>query len=227
MPIVHGMSVTPLLPDDPEECRRLFLDLLRRNEELRQQARGAQEQADDARKQVSDMQKRAEDAQRRIDELQRVLEATAADYSDLQEKHAELAEALALLRRYVFGPRRERLVDDPGQRHLFDLHDAAIEPVTPTPPEPDTTATGPAPRAARPRGRNSLDHLPHIRVEHDLPEAEKTCSCCGGMKQRIGEDLSRELEFIPEKLEVRLIFYSSSPVFDVTPFAMGRSSSSS
>jgi transposase len=197
MPIIHGMSVTPLAPDDPQECRRLLLDLLRRNEELRRQAEDAQEQAEDA-------QKQAEDARRRIDELQCVLDETAADYSELQDRHAELAEALALLRRYVFGPRRERLVDDPGQGHLFDLHDAAIEPVTPTPPEPDTTATGPAPRAARPRGRNSPDHLPHIRIEHDLPEAEKTCSCCGGMKQRIGEDLSRELEFIPAKLEVRV-----------------------
>jgi transposase len=197
MPIIHGMSVTPLPTDDPEECRRLLLDLLGRNEELRQQAEDAQEQADDA-------QKQADDARRRIDELQRVLDETAADYSELQDRHAELAEALALLRRYVFGPRRERLVDDPGQGHLFDLHDAAIEPVNSTPPEPDTAATGASTRAARPRGRNSLDHLPHIRVEHDLPETEKTCSCCGGMKQRIGEDLSRELEFIPAKLAVRV-----------------------
>jgi transposase len=184
------MSVTPRLPDDPEQCQQLLHDLLRRNDELRQQAEDAHRQA--------------EDAQRRVDELQRVLEATAADYSELQERHAELAEALALLRRYVFGPRRERLVDDPGQGHLFDLHDATIEPVTPTPPEPDTAAAGASPKVARPRGRNSLDHLPHNRVEHDLPEAEKTCPCCGGAKQRIGEDLSRELEFTPAKLEVNV-----------------------
>jgi transposase len=60
------------------------------------------------------------------------------------------------------------------------------------------------PRAARVSSRNSLDHLPHTRIEHDLPEDEKTCSCCGGAKQRIGEDLSRELEFTPAQLEVKV-----------------------
>jgi transposase len=182
------MSVTPHLPDDPGECQRLLGDLLHRNDELRQQAENAQRQA--------------VDAQCRIDELERVLEETAAEYSQLQEKHAELAETLALLRRYIFGPRRESLRDDPGQGHLFDLHDTAIEPEAATSPEPETAAPVPAPKAARPRRRTSLDHLPHRRVEHDLPEDEKTCSCCGGAKQRIGEDLSRELEFTPANLEV-------------------------
>ena len=191
------MSVTSTLPENPEECRSLLLDLLRRNEELRRQAEDAREQAEDA-------QKQAEDARRLNDELRRVLDQTAVDYGELQARHAELAEELALLRRYVFGPRRERFIDDPGQGHLFDLLDAAIEPVVPTPTEPDTPTSESKPKKPRPRGRNSLDHLPHIRIEHDLPEAEKTCPCCGGMKHRIGEDLSRELEFIPAKLEVRV-----------------------
>jgi transposase len=178
------MSVVPSLPDDPEQCQRLLLDLLRRNDELRQQA---------------------QDAQRRVDELQRVLDATAADYSQLQEKHAELAETLELLRRYVFGPRRERFHDDPGQGHLFDLHDTALESEAVAPlTEPDTAASAERPKAARPQRRASLDHLPHNRIEHDLPEAEKICSCCGGAKHRIGEDLSRELEFTPAKLEVNV-----------------------
>src|SRR3954451_13544084 len=108
------MSVPPPLPDDLEHCQRLLRDLLRRNDELRQQA---------------------EDAQRHVAELQRILDATAADYSLLQEQHAELPETLALLRRYVFGPRRERLHDDPAQGHLFALHDELLEDaaVTPTP----------------------------------------------------------------------------------------------
>src|SRR5512135_2253027 len=129
------------------------------------------------------------DLLRRNDELQRVLEATAADYSQLQEKHAELAETLALFRRYLFGPRRERLRDDPGQGHLFDLHDTAFAPETAASTAPDTASPVQRPKAAGTKRRTSLDHLPHIRIEHDLPEDEKICSCCGGAKQRIGEDL--------------------------------------
>ena len=184
------MSVTLLLPDDPEQSQRLLDDLLSRNDELRRQA--------------EDAQRRAEDAQRRIDELQRVLDATAADYNQLQEKHAELAETLALLRRYIFGPRHERFHDDPGQGHLFDLHDTVLPIQAAATPEPDTAPPGDRTQPTRPKRRTSLDHLPHNRIEHDLPEADKTCPCCGGLKHRIGEDLSRELEFTPAKLEVNV-----------------------
>ena len=188
--IIHDMSVLPHLSGDPDESQRLIADLLRRNEELQRQAQDAQRQA--------------QDAQRRVDELQRVLEQTAADYSQLQEDHAELAEILAQLRRYVFGPRRERHVDDPNQGHLFDLLDAVIEPKTDAPTEPDAALLQPQSKAPRPRRRLALDHLPQNRIEHDVPEDEKTCSCCGGAKRRIGEDLSRELEFTPAKLVVNL-----------------------
>jgi transposase len=181
------MSVTPRLPDDPVECRRLLDDLLRSHDELRQQAEAERQRADAAA--------------RRIDELERILDQTAADYERLKEEHAELAETLALLRRYVFGPRRERRLDDPDQGHLFDLPEFAPEP---TPPRPLDDAAPPRPRPARSPRRTRLDHLPHIRIEHDLTEEEKTCSCCGGPKQRIGEDESRELEFIPARLEVKV-----------------------
>jgi transposase len=191
------MSVLPSLPDNPESCQRLLDDLLRRNDELRQQA-------EEAQRQVEDAQHKADAARRRIDELERVLDQTAADYHQLQEKHAELAETLALLRRYIFGPRHERFHDDPTQGHLFDLHDTVLPIQAAASPEPDTAPPSDQPKPARPKPRTSLDHLPHNRIEHDLPEAEKTCPCCGGAKHRIGEDLSRELEFTPAKLEVNV-----------------------
>src|SRR5579885_2440607 len=93
--LIHIMSVEPNLPDDPGQCRRLLHDLLCRNDEL-------QRQAEDARRQAEKTERQAEEARRRIGELERVLEATAADYSRLRQEHAELAETLALFRRYIF-----------------------------------------------------------------------------------------------------------------------------
>jgi transposase len=190
------MGVTLQLPGDPTECRRLLEDLLSRNDGLRQQAETAGQRADDA-------QRRADDAQRRIDELERALDQTAAQYDRLKQEHAELEETLALLRRYIFGRRRERFLDDPGQGHLFDIPEFIVEP-EPAPPIPANDPAAPQPKAARPPRRTRLDHLPHIRIEHDLSEPEKTCSCCGGPEQRIGEDESRELDFIPARLEVKV-----------------------
>jgi transposase len=184
------MSVTPLLPDNPGDFQRLLDDLLRRNDELRRQAESAQQQA--------------EDAQRRIGELQRVLDQTAADYDQLMQQHTELSETLALLRRYIFGQRRERFTDDPGQGHLFDIPEIIAEPEPAVPTSPDDNAAAQRPTAAKPPRRTRLDHLPHIRIPHDVPECEKTCSCCGGPKTLIGEDESRELDFIPARLEVKV-----------------------
>src|SRR5437868_5295912 len=129
------MSVMPHMPDDPAECRRLLEDLLGRNDALRQQAETARERADVA-------QQRADVARRRIDELERVLDQTAAEYDRLQQEHAELAQALALLRRYLFGRRRERFLDDPGQGHLFDIPEFIAG--------PEPAAPGPADDAAAP-----------------------------------------------------------------------------
>jgi transposase len=190
------MSVTLHLPDDPGECQRLLEDLLRRNNELRQQAEIAQQQA-------TRVQQQADDAQRRIDELERVLDQTAAEYDQLKEQHAELAETLALLRRYIFGQRRERFTDDPGQGHLFDIPEIIAEPEPAAPTAPDAAAPQRSTTTRTPR-RTRIDHLPHIRIPHDVPEEEKTCSCCGGPKTCIGEDESRELDFIPARLEVKV-----------------------
>jgi transposase len=194
------MDMASLLPDDPAECRRLLGDLLRSHDALRRQAEDERQRAEDERQRAEDERQRAEEIHRRVDELERILEATAADYDRLKEEHAELAETLALLRRYLFGPRRERHVDDPGQGHLFDL------PAEPEPAEPAMTddAPSPRPRPARTPRRARFEHLPHIRIEHDLTEAEKTCSCCGTPKVRIGEDESHSLEFIPARLEVHV-----------------------
>src|SRR5580704_315288 len=121
------MDMASLLPDDPADCRRLLEDLLRSRDALRRQA-------EDERQKAEDERQKAEDIRRRVDELGRILAATAEDYDRLKEEHAELLETLALLRRYLFGPRRERCADDPDQGHLFDLlAEPGPQPLAPTP----------------------------------------------------------------------------------------------
>jgi transposase len=137
----------------------------------------------------------------RAAELSRVLEETAASYGELQTTHLAALEELSALKRWIYGRRTEKLVEGDGQRHLFDL-------------ESSTTSApllGPTPESQRPSaaGRRrhrelDLDKLPHFRHEQDLSEADKQCSGCGRAKDRIGQDESRILEYVPAKLEVHV-----------------------
>jgi transposase len=137
----------------------------------------------------------------RAAELSRVLEETAASYGELQATHQAALEELSALKRWIYGRRTEKLAEGEGQRHLFDLEpsvpSAPLLELTPEPP--------PLPASSRRRRRGlDLDKLPHYRHEHDLSEADKQCSGCGRLKDRIGQDESRVLEYVPAKLEVHV-----------------------
>ncbi|WP_081964890.1 IS66 family transposase [Legionella norrlandica] len=53
----------------------------------------------------------------------------------------------------------------------------------------------------KPKRRALPDDLPHEVIEHDITELDKRCAC-GSMKQRIGEEVSEQLEIIPAQLKV-------------------------
>ncbi len=145
-------------------------------------------------------------ADQRIQDLLAALGQANVAYETLQQEHESIKQEMELLRqeleryrRHVYGRRSERL-DDPGQGHLFEFGGNAED-------APDAPLEAPAIAASRkPRRSRKLDfsRLPQVRIEHDVPEADKACSCCGRPKTRIGEDERRELEFIPAKLELRL-----------------------
>jgi transposase len=140
-----------------------------------------------------------------VDDLRAALDQAAELHDRAAREHErtveELRRQLDLYRRYVFGPRRERLIEAPGQGHLFEV--AADGGDIPPPLEPPAHAPGAAPRPRRSR-RPDYDRLPQVRIEHDVPEAEKSCSHCGEAKARIGEDEARVLEFIPARFELQV-----------------------
>ena len=131
-------------------------------------------------------------------ELSRVLDETAASYEELQETHQAALDELNALKRWIYGRRTEKLVEGEGQRHLFDLE----SPGTSAPPFEPTPESQRIPTARRHRREFDLDKLPHFRHEHDLSEADQQCSGCGRTKDRIGQDESRILEYVPAHFHV-------------------------
>jgi len=135
-------------------------------------------------------------------------EAAAQLESQAERLHAERQAAIdeavkaavaALLRRY-YGPRSEKF--DPRQLLLFGqmveqlpLDEASIA---------DEAGERLVTRRVKKRhehGRSPLpEHLERIEIEHDLDD--KACPACGCERQRIGAEVSEQLEYFPASFKV-------------------------
>src|SRR6516225_4539963 len=118
-------------PTDPDTCHEL----------LRQLA----QQVDDLQAALEDRQAALEDRQAALDHATKIHDQIVQEH---QQTIAELRHQLELYRRYVFGPRRERLVEAAGQGHLFELDEAELPALPPEPPVPEP---GPPARLRRSR----------------------------------------------------------------------------
>jgi transposase len=174
-------------PTDARKCH----DLLN---QLAQQVDSLQAALDQSKK-LHDQQ--VEDFEAALDEAAKLHEQSVQEHEQSVE---ELRRQLELYRRYVFGPRRERLVEARGQGHLFEL-DGAESLVVPL--ALPTTDHRPPTRTRRSR-KPDFDRLPQVRIEHDVPEADKVCAHCGEAKARIGEDERRVLQYIPARYELEV-----------------------
>ena len=68
-----------------------------------------------------------------------------------------------------------------------------------------TPATDHSPPTRTRRSRKpDFDRLAQVRIEHELPDAEKVCAQCGEAKARIGEDERRVLQYIPARYELEV-----------------------
>jgi|ETNmetMinimDraft_26_1059896.scaffolds.fasta_scaffold16704_1 transposase len=115
---------------------------------------------------------------------------------ELLRDKEHLEHRLQVLLRQRFGPSAERI--DASQLQLFAkelLAESTQEPA----PELETTVC----EHSRRNGRRKLPaDLPRIRVEHDLPDEELACPCCGDQRRKIGEETSEQLEYEPAKVHV-------------------------
>lgn len=125
-------------------------------------------------------------------------------YEELQEENESLREQnqklwleLKKLKNHVFGQRSEtRRQFDERQGVLFDAEHS--EPDV----EEDEEEVEVAAHKRRGRGRKPLpEDLPRERIEYE-PE-QQSCSCCGEQLQKIGEEVTEELDYIPARFVIR------------------------
>lgn len=115
----------------------------------------------------------------------------------------QLEHHLEQLLRKLYGRSSEKL--DANQLALFaevlgQLQSQPPLPPAPLPQPPAATASKPV---KTPHGRRQFpDDLPRTRIEHDLPEDQKACPCCGKARCKIGEEVTEKLEYVPAKVIV-------------------------
>jgi hypothetical protein len=114
-----------------------------------------------------------------------------------QLKIDQLTHEMAILKRWRFGRRSEQL--ESGQRSLLeesideDLEAISVELEALQEPAADRPAKQKPRRVALP------GHLPRREIRH---EPEQTACSCGCALERIGEDVSEKLGYIPGLFEV-------------------------
>jgi len=144
-----------------------------------------------------------------VSELKSLFVETQQNFVETQQKFIEaqqnyeariklLEDQVHLLRHKLFGRKSEKLSRDvdSGQQLLFN----EIEQEGEQPAEQESIEV---PAHSRRRGKRMPlpEDLPRVEVIHDIAEEEKHCAC-GAEKNRIGEETSEQLDYIPAKIQV-------------------------
>ncbi len=136
-----------------------------------------------------------------------------ADNDQLREHNdrlrAQLAQARALiadLRRQLFGVKADRLTPDQADQ-LTQLQRDIEADAQRSGPVSDEVLQDEPPTGRTPRRRRARHPLPvHLEIETTTIEPDETmCPCCGQPLQRIGEEVTEEIDLIPAKLIRRRI----------------------
>jgi transposase len=117
-----------------------------------------------------------------------------------QRRIDQLEHRLDQLLKQVYGPRADKL--NPDQLHLFG-EPPPTDAVPPAPPPDPADEPSPGKKKTG-HGRRALPaNLRRVRVEVDVPDAEKLA--VGGTWVKIGEEVSERLDFTPSTLFVRQV----------------------
>lgn len=137
-----------------------------------------------------------------IEEHQALLSEKDSLIAEQAKRIALLEETVRLQQQKRFGRSSEK--SSPDQQEMFneaELADAAEQVLSEQASASTPSAKTAAPVNKKPGRKPLPGDLPRIRIEHDVPEAERHCPC-GCQRTLIGEDTSEQLDIIPAKVQV-------------------------
>lgn len=161
--------------------------------------------SDRLRQEVQRLKRENAQLRRENEHFQRVDAERCATVAQMQDQLEQFREQIALLKKALFAPRRERFIPAADQQLLFqpqglegvDIGDGDEE-VSGDPDgeedEPDVR------RKCRRPQRKRFEFpqcLPVKRIEYPLPEEERMCPCGCGQRAVICEQITRQLEYRP------------------------------
>lgn len=175
------------LPDDPAALRAIVVTLVRERDEAALQR---------------------DQAARQCDALEQLSQKLKRKSQELEVEKLRLEVELLRLKKLYYGPRADRL-NTPGDLAQLLLEFAAGLESRPFEaadllPQADPAATDPKTVRGLGKGRRNLaafDQLPLTRHVHDLSEDQKPCPCCGQPRQKIGEESTWQVEYVPGHFE--------------------------
>ena len=141
----------------------------------------------------------------------RALIETQSETIEAQQQLIEkLQHEVGLLKRHIFGQRRERFID-PRQGQLFEI-DQELEDALQSDEEDDEQSS--SPRRRKGHGRQRLpENLVHHDKTYELTPEELPCPCCGKPRCKVSEAISQQLEFQPVSA-IRIIDEPSIKIID-------------
>jgi transposase len=137
---------------------------------------------------------------RHAEELAAARDAATQQVVERDNEIERLTAIVEQLQRHRFGRRSERL--DPDQLALgLEEVEQTLAAAQATAEKADKAPAKSAATRKRQINRGALPpHLPREEIVINIED--KTCACCGGLKHRIGEDVSERLDVIPAQFKV-------------------------
>lgn len=140
------------------------------------------------------------DAKQPIDELalcRNLIAEQAATLEKQQREIERLQYRIDLLLRQRYGKKRDKIIPE-GMQYLFDIDPEKADFLPEKPLEPTIEIKPYSRRKRGGGGRMTLPaHLERRPIEHDVPESDRTCTCCGKAYKQIGREVTEQLDYEP------------------------------